>query len=98
MLEPLRCDAFIPATTDQANVSEFCDRRVEQLAQRASHLPAGDPRADRLWAQADKRVTDQAATLPLLTPDAITFVSRRVANLQYSQQVEDVLYDQLWLR
>jgi YVTN family beta-propeller protein len=97
MLEPLRCNAFIPATTDQANVSEFCDRRVEQLAQRASHLPADDPRADRLWAQVDKRVTDQAATLPLLTPDAITFVSRRVANLQYSQQVEDVLYDQLWL-
>jgi YVTN family beta-propeller protein len=98
MLEPLRCDAFIPATTDQGNVSEFCDRRVEQIAQRASHLPAGDPRVDRLWARVDKRVTDRAAALPLLTPDAITFVSRRVANLQYTQQVEDVLYDQLWLR
>jgi peptide/nickel transport system substrate-binding protein len=96
MLEPLRCGAFIPKSTDQGNVSEFCDRRAEQLRLRASQLPAGDPRADRLWAQVDKRVTDQAATLPLITPDAITFVSRRVANFQSSQQL-GVLYDQLWV-
>ena len=96
MLEPMRCDAFIPASTDQPNPSEFCDRRTSRLMQRASRLPAGDPRADALWARVDRRVTDQAATLPLITPDAITFVSRRVANFQYGQRA-GVLYDQLWL-
>jgi peptide/nickel transport system substrate-binding protein len=77
--------------------SRCCDRRVEQLARRASQLPADDARADALWAAVDKRTTDQAATLPLITTNAITFVSRRVGNYQFSQQW-GVLYDQLWVR
>ncbi|HEY5144009.1 MAG TPA: ABC transporter substrate-binding protein [Solirubrobacteraceae bacterium] len=97
MLQPLRCDAFLAANPTQPNYSEFCDRRADQLATRASRLPADDARADTLWAAVDKRVTDQAATLPLIAPNAITFVSRRVGNYQYSQQ-SGVLYDQLWVR
>ena len=98
MLQPLRCDAFVPASPGlNNNLSEFCDRRADRLAQRASQLPAGDARADALWAAADKRITDQAAALPLLNPKSITFVSRRVGNFQYSQQW-GVLYDQLWVR
>jgi ABC-type transport system substrate-binding protein len=98
MLEPVRCDTFLPAAPGlNNNLSEFCDRHVERLAQRASQLPADDARADALWAAADKRITDQAATVPLLTPNAVSFVSRRVRNFQYSQQ-GGVLYDQLWVR
>jgi YVTN family beta-propeller protein len=98
MLSPLRCDSLLPAAPGRNNnLSEFCDRRAERLAQRASRLPADDARADTLWAAVDKRATDRAATLPLLTTNAITFVSRRVANFQFSQQW-GVLYDQLWVR
>ena len=98
MLEILRCDAFHPAAPDlNNNLSAFCDRRADRLAQRASQLPAGDARADALWAAADKRITDQAATVPLLTANSLTFVSRRIQNFQYSQQ-GGVLYDQLWVR
>ena len=97
MLQLLRCDAFVRADPSQQNYSEFCDRRADQLARRAAQLPADDARADTLWADVDKRLTDQAATLPLINPKAISFVSRRVGNFQYSQQWA-VLYDQLWVR
>ena len=97
MLQLLRCDAFAAADPRQENYSEFCDRRADQLAKRASQLPADDARAETLWAAVDKRVTDQAATVPLIAPNSITFVSKRVGNYQYSQP-SGVLYDQLWVR
>ncbi|MEO8687568.1 MAG: ABC transporter substrate-binding protein [Solirubrobacteraceae bacterium] len=98
MLQVLRCDAFHPASPGlNNNLSAFCDHRADQLAQRASELPADDARADALWAAVDRRVTDQAATLPLLAQNSVKFVSRRVRNFQYGQQ-GGVLYDQLWVR
>jgi YVTN family beta-propeller protein len=97
MLSILRCDAFLPAAPGRNNnLGEVCDRRAEQLARRASRLPAGGARADALWAAVDKRFTDQAVSVPLLSTDAITLVSQRVANFQYSQQ-SGTLYDQLWV-
>jgi YVTN family beta-propeller protein len=97
MLALFRCAAFVPASPNQQNFSEFCDRRTDALIRRASQLPADDPTADALWAQVDKRITDQAAVVPLINPKSISFVSRRVGNFQYSQQ-SGVLYDQLWVR
>jgi YVTN family beta-propeller protein len=97
MLELLRCKAFVPASPDQQNYSEFCDRRADELARRAAQLSPDDAAADTLWAAVDRRVTDRAAVLALVSPRAISFVSRRVGNFQYSQQ-SGVLYDQLWVR
>jgi peptide/nickel transport system substrate-binding protein len=96
MLQLLRCANFVPASPASPNYSEFCDRRADELMRRASQLPADDASADALWAQADKRLTDLAAVLPLDNPKAVNFVSRRVGNFQYSQQW-GVLYDQLWV-
>jgi YVTN family beta-propeller protein len=97
MLGLLRCAAFVPASSDQVNYSEFCDSRADELMRRASQLPADDAAADALWARADKRLTDQAAVLPLDNSKSITFLSRRVGDFQYSQQW-GVLYDQMWVR
>ena len=69
----------------------------DALIRRAFQLPADDAAADALWAAVDKRITDQAAVIPLIDPKSIAFVSRRVGNFQYSQQW-GVLYDQLWVR
>jgi peptide/nickel transport system substrate-binding protein len=91
------CAAFVPADPNQVNVSQFCDPQADRLMQRARRLPAGDPRADALWARADQRIVNQAAAVPLTNPDAFTFVSPRVGNYQYSSQW-GVLYDQLWVR
>jgi peptide/nickel transport system substrate-binding protein len=97
MLQLLRCKAFVPAAPDQENYSEFCDSRADELMRRAAQLPADDAAADALWAQADKRLTDQAAVLALDNARSVTFVSRRVGDFQFSQQ-SGVLYDQLWVR
>jgi YVTN family beta-propeller protein len=96
VLQQFRCAAFVPASPNQQNFSEFCDRRTDALIRRAFQLPA-DAAADALWAAVDKRITDQAAVIPLINPKSVGFVSRRVGNFQYSQQW-GVLYDQLWVR
>jgi peptide/nickel transport system substrate-binding protein len=96
-LQPFRCDAFVPASPDQANYSEFCDASVDRLLARARRQQAADPGADTLWAAAERRIVDAAATVPLVNPKAVSLVSRRVGNYQYSQQW-GVLYDQLWVR
>ena len=96
MLQTLRCSSFVPASPASQNYSEFCDRRADELMRRASQIPADDAAADALWAAADRRLTDQAAVLPLDNPKALTLLSRRVGNFQYSQQW-GILYDQLWV-
>jgi peptide/nickel transport system substrate-binding protein len=96
-LQPLfSCRGFIPADPNQANDSQFCDPRADQLMQQARRQPSNGA-ADATWAQADRRIVDQAAAVPLLTPRNIAFVSRRVGNYEYSPQW-GVLYDQLWVR
>jgi peptide/nickel transport system substrate-binding protein len=96
-LQALTCAAFVPGSRDQANYSAFCDRSVDRLLRRARGRPAGDPGAYALWADAERRIVDAAATVPLVNPKAVSLVSRRVGNYQYSQQW-GVLYDQLWVR
>jgi ABC-type transport system substrate-binding protein len=90
------CAGFVPADPSQSNNSEFCDPRADQLMQRARNA-SDNATADALWAKADQRIVDQAAAVPLETPKAVAFVSRRVGNYQYSPQW-GVLYDQLWVR
>ena len=96
MMQLVRCKEFVPASPVQVNYSEFCDRRTDDLIRRASEVPADDAAADALWAAADRRVTDQAAVLPLVNAKSIAFVSRPVGDFQFSQRW-GVLYDQLWV-
>ncbi|HEY7622893.1 MAG TPA: ABC transporter substrate-binding protein [Solirubrobacteraceae bacterium] len=96
-LQPLfGCDAFVPADPSQVNDSEFCDARTDQLMQQARRQKSVAA-ADALWSKVDQRIVDQAAALPLDTPKALAFTSRRVGDYQYSPQW-GVLYDQLWVR
>jgi peptide/nickel transport system substrate-binding protein len=96
-LPPLfSCAGFVPADPNQTNNSEFCDGRADQLMQEA-RSETSSAAADALWARADERIVDQAAVVPLTTPRAVAFVSRRVGNYQYSPEW-GVLYDQLWVR
>jgi peptide/nickel transport system substrate-binding protein len=81
-----------------ANWSGFCDRRVDRLVRKARALEITDPYvANRLWAQIDRAIVDQAPVAPLYTLRAVDIVSRRVGNYQYNPQW-GVLVDQLWVR
>ena len=53
--------------------------------------------ADAVWAHAERRLVDQAATLPLDTPKQVDVLSRRVGDYKYHPQW-GVLLDQLWVR
>jgi YVTN family beta-propeller protein len=94
------CQYFLRGSTGNANVSEFCDPRLD--AQINSALAAesnNSPNAAALWAQADRTVTDQAPIVPLTNPSNIDFIAARVGNYQYSfSGGQGILVDQLWVR
>ena len=92
------CQSFLPDSTGNANISEFCDHRVDtQIAEALAAESDNSPDTGELWAQADRTVTDQAPVISLINPGTNNFVSARVRNLQGSFQ-DGLLLDQLWLR
>jgi peptide/nickel transport system substrate-binding protein len=84
-----------------SNVSKLCDPRLDATMNSAFAAEAANgpnsPIASELWASADRRVTNDAPLVPLVTPWTLDFVSRRVGNYQYNPQ-QGVLIDQLWVR
>jgi peptide/nickel transport system substrate-binding protein len=95
---PYGCQTWVPGSPANGNWSEYCSPPLQRLI--AGALAAEEnrsPAARRLWAQADRLLTDQAVTVPLVTPTVLDFVSRRVGNYQFSFQW-GVLLDQLWVR
>ena len=92
------CQAFQPHAVTNPNWSEFCDPRLDRQIQSALAAEgANSPAAPQLWAQADRRLTDQAPLVPLVNPTNLDLVSRRVGNYQNDPQY-GVLLDQLWVR
>ncbi len=81
-----------------SNWAGFCDPHVDALASQARAAQLTDPAAARrLWAQADRIVTDQAPYVPVLNSTDAGFVSSRVGNYQESP-VYSSLLDQMWVR
>lgn len=81
-----------------SNHALFCDPTVDRLAAQAAQLQATDPiAADRLWARADRQVTNLAPWVPTVTETAADLVSARVGDYQYVPTIGPLL-DQLWLR
>jgi ABC-type transport system substrate-binding protein/DNA-binding SARP family transcriptional activator len=77
------------------NHDYYCNRALDRLMQRATN--ADDPvRAARLWAKADRMVTDEAYWVPTITLNEVDFVSSRLRNYVYSP-VWGFLADQAWV-
>jgi peptide/nickel transport system substrate-binding protein len=92
------CGAIGPTSETTSQASFFCDRGVERAIARALRVQVVDPpAAANLWAALDRRIANAAPWVPLYTPYAADFVSRRVGNYQYNPQW-GVLVDQLWVR
>jgi peptide/nickel transport system substrate-binding protein len=94
----LGCDAFVPDSDASPNISGFCDKTVVQpLMRAAEQLGVARPRAaERLWQQVDRKVTDLAVWLPLVTPMQVDLVSARVGNYRWSPQSR-LLPSLLWV-
>lgn len=92
------CSGFQPNSGANANISEFCDRKIQPDMDRALALQSRDPAgAEQLWAKVDREVTDQAPIVAMFNPKVVTFVSKRLGNFQYNPQWGP-LWDQVWVQ
>ena len=90
MLSTLTCD-FDP------NPTNFCDPRLDAGIHQLADIEPSDPgAAGDLAADLDRKITDEAPWVPLLTPQTVTITSARVGNVQAAAGL--VLLDQLWVR
>jgi YVTN family beta-propeller protein len=94
----LSCDSFKPESDLNSNRAGFCDPSVDAAIEHAFALETSDPKAaNRLWAQIDREIVDQAPWLPTLNLNMIDFLSARVGNYQFHPQW-GLLLDQLWVK
>jgi peptide/nickel transport system substrate-binding protein len=93
----LRCGSFTPNNGDNWNVAEFCSRQLEGKIQRALRLQVTDPAAaGPAWAAVDRQIVDDAPAIPLLVPQGIDLVSKRVGNYQRNP-AWGIILSQLWV-
>jgi YVTN family beta-propeller protein len=97
---PLASDFYhaLVACGAVSNLSEYCNRGLDQRAASATTLMATDPGAAlRAWTEIDRTISDEALVVPVVNPIASTFVSARVGNYQ-SNQTMGALLSQLWVK
>jgi peptide/nickel transport system substrate-binding protein len=99
-LQVLTCRSFNQDPAFTANIAQFCDPHIDQLASAAQAAQQTDPAAARkLWASIDRLVTDQAPWVPLHNQSpTVTFASARVGNYQQSAWYQGPLLDQIWVQ
>jgi peptide/nickel transport system substrate-binding protein len=93
------CASFVPDSSENQNASEFCDPQIDHQIEHALVEQATSPDAARgLWEHVDRETVDLAPWVPLVNPDVVDVLSKRVGNYQYSASGLGVLFDQLWVR
>jgi peptide/nickel transport system substrate-binding protein len=83
----LGCGSFHPNSNSSPNIAEFCNKGIQAKMDQAGKLGITDPTgANKLWAQVDKEVTDQAPWVSMFNPKYIDVLSDRVKGYQFSPQ------------
>ncbi|MGZ4430871.1 MAG: ABC transporter substrate-binding protein [Gaiellales bacterium] len=94
----LGCGSIHPGSDASPNIAEFCDKSIQAKMDQASAMGVTDPAgANKLWAEVDHEVTDQAPWVDLYNPKQIDFLSKRVGGYQWNPQWY-ILIDQLWVQ
>ena len=99
-LDNFKCATIVRNDPANLNHSQFCDREVDALIGQAGRLQAVDPTAaDEVWAQAERRIVDQAPLVAAYNPLYVTAVSERVGNYHgNASALWGELFDQIWVR
>jgi peptide/nickel transport system substrate-binding protein len=99
-LDNFKCATIVRNDPANLNHSQFCDREVDQVMAQAGRLQAVDPTAaDDVWAQAERRIVDQAPLVAAYNPLYVTAVSERVGNYRAdASPIFGELLDQVWVR
>jgi peptide/nickel transport system substrate-binding protein len=95
------CNGFHPNSTASANLSEFCEPKIQAMTEKAIKTSVTDPAAaNQQWAAIDKATTDQAPWIALFLPRHVDFLSSRVGNYIFDPNVlvGGPLLDQLWVK
>jgi peptide/nickel transport system substrate-binding protein len=75
-----------------------CNPRLDRLMRQATASDVSDPRgAARLWAAADRLITDEAYWVPTVNLREVDLVSSRLHNYEFNP-VWGFLADQAWVR
>jgi peptide/nickel transport system substrate-binding protein len=83
----LGCGSFHPNSNSSPNIAEFCEKGIQSKMDKAGQMGITDPEgANKLWAQVDKQVTDQAPWVAMFNPKFIDVLSTRVKGYQFSPQ------------
>jgi peptide/nickel transport system substrate-binding protein len=81
------CDSFHPGSDSSVNISGFCDKEIDAKMKEAMKTSITDPKkANEMWAEIDKAVTDKAPAVFLFTPKHVDFVSKRLGNFMFNPQ------------
>lgn len=92
------CGSFHPGSDSSINISAFCDPKIDGQMQQALRTAIDDPaKADRMWAEIDREITDLAPVAPMFNGKALDFVSARVGNFVFNNQYL-WLFSQSWMK
>ena len=83
----LGCGSFHPNSNSSPNIAEFCNKGIQAKMNQAEKLGVTDiSAANKIWAQVDKEVTDQAPWVSMFNPKQLNLVSARVKGYVWSPQ------------
>lgn len=81
-----------------SNAFGVCDRALERMMDEATHLQTSDPgAANRKWAEADRRLVEEAMLAPLTNGLVAYPVSDRVGNVQI-HPLWGLLLSRIWVQ
>jgi peptide/nickel transport system substrate-binding protein len=81
------CESFHPGSDSSINMAGFCNKKINAKMHQALKVAVtNEQRANTMWSQIDRMVTDQAPMVTLFNPKHVDFVSKRVGNFTFSKE------------
>jgi ABC-type oligopeptide transport system substrate-binding subunit len=95
----LSCSNYHPEDpAGSSNGGGFCRADFDRLVARAQALQLTDPpKAEKVWARADRLAVDQAAWVPTVSTASVELLSRRTGHFTLDANSQPQI-DQLWVR
>ena len=83
----LGCGSFHPNSNASPNIAQFCNKPIQAKMDHAGQVGITDPAAaNKIWAEADHQVTDQAPWVSMFNPKYIDVLGSRVKGYEFSPQ------------
>jgi peptide/nickel transport system substrate-binding protein len=92
------CNSIHLGSDASINMSEFCDPSIDARMEQAVSLEgADDAAANAIWADADRKVTDQAPSATLFQIRFLDFISTRYGNYKF-HPLYHTMFSQAWVK